>query len=181
MNGTGLWISVESQSVYPTAAYAAKKTAKAKGMTHQGRAASKGEAALFRAFVEEVFNQGKVEAASKYFTPDFVDHDGFPGKEPNLRGFQEGLREFHKAFPGLRGELEQVVASGDKVVAYGAFTGRHEGAFMGAPPTGREFRVKFVDIVRFKGGKIAEHWGVFDSGALLEQLGFQLAPPVPSR
>ncbi len=48
---------------------------------------------------------------------------------------------------------------------------------MGVPPTGASFKINAVDFCRFTdGGLIAEHWGVFDMGSLMQQLGVA-APP----
>jgi predicted ester cyclase len=47
---------------------------------------------------------------------------------------------------------------------------------MGIPPTGRSFSVYASDVCRFTDdGLILEHWGVFDMGSLLGQLG--VSPP----
>jgi predicted ester cyclase len=42
---------------------------------------------------------------------------------------------------------------------------------MGRPPTGRTFEVTSVGIFRVAGGRLAEHWGVFDQLGMLGQLG----------
>jgi predicted ester cyclase len=42
---------------------------------------------------------------------------------------------------------------------------------MGHSPTGKTFTIDIIDIVRFKGNKIIEHWGSPDRFALLVQLG----------
>jgi predicted ester cyclase len=41
---------------------------------------------------------------------------------------------------------------------------------MGVPPTGNTVDVEIIDICRFDGGKIAEHWGYSDRLSTLEQL-----------
>ena len=46
------------------------------------------------------------------------------------------------------------------------------------PPTGRSFDIDLIDIVRFRDGKIAEHWGVADRLGLLQQIG---ALPEPTQ
>ena len=47
---------------------------------------------------------------------------------------------------------------------------------MGIPPTGKSFSVYASDVCRFTDdGLISEHWGVFDMGSLLGQLG--VSPP----
>ena len=76
------------------------------------------------------------------------------------------------AFPDLRFDAEDVLTSGDKVVARARVTGTHEGEFMGMPPTGKRFGVQAIDIVRFGDDGLArEHWGVFDAMTMMQQLG----------
>ena len=61
------------------------------------------------AFVEEVFNRGKVLALDDLFTPDAVIHD--PGLE--LRGtvaMRSGLRSLLAAFPDLHITVEDQIA-----------------------------------------------------------------------
>ena len=82
------------------------------------------------------------------------------------------------AFPDLRMVPEDVIASGDKVVARVRVTGTHKGAFMGVSPTGRRIEVQLIDIIRFGDDERArEHWGVFDQFAMLQQLGAIPATP----
>ncbi|MEA2438451.1 MAG: hypothetical protein QOF65_3007, partial [Thermoleophilaceae bacterium] len=50
--------------------------------------------------------------------------------------------------------------------------GTHEGDFMGVPPTHRRVSVPIADVVRFdSSGKAVEHWGVTDTGMMMQQLG----------
>ena len=61
-------------------------------------------------------------------------------------------------------EPENVLASGDKVVARVRATGTHEGELMGMPATGTSVDVQLIDIMRFdEDGLVAEHWGVVDT------------------
>lgn len=79
----------------------------------------------------------------------------------------------------MRMEPEDVLPSGDKVVARVRMTGTHEGELMGMPPTGRRVDVQLIDIVRFSDDGLArEHWGVFDAMAMMQQLG--VVPEGPS-
>ena len=53
---------------------------------------------------------------------------------------------------------EDVLASGDKVVARVRATGTHEGELMGMPGTGKSADVQLIDIVRFdEDGLVAVH------------------------
>jgi predicted ester cyclase len=42
---------------------------------------------------------------------------------------------------------------------------------MGIKPTGREVRLKGINIDRVEGGRIAEHWGEADTIGMLVQMG----------
>ena len=67
---------------------------------------------------------------------------------------------YRAAFPNLRVEPEEVLASDDKVVARVQTTGTHEGKLMGMPGTGRSFDVQLIDIMRFnEDGLVAEQMG----------------------
>ena len=74
---------------------------------------------------------------------------------------------------------EDVLASGDKVVARVRATGTHEGELMGMPGTGKSADVQLIDIMRFdEDGLVAEHWGVVDMLAMMRQLGVAgVGPP----
>ena len=79
---------------------------------------------------------------------------------------------YRAAFPNLRMEPEDVLASGDKVVARVRATGTHDGELMGRPATGRSVDVQLIDIMRFdEHGLVAKHWGVVDMLAMIQQLG----------
>jgi predicted ester cyclase len=57
---------------------------------------------------------------------------------------------------------------------------------MGTPATGRSVDVQLIDIMRFdEDGLVAEHWGVVDTLAMMQQLGVAcrhsgLGSPEPS-
>ena len=54
-------------------------------------------------------------------------------------------------------EPEDILASGDKVVARVRATGTHEGELMGMPATGRSVDVQLIEITRFdEDGLVAE-------------------------
>jgi predicted ester cyclase len=78
---------------------------------------------------------------------------------------------FIAAFPDLRNDLQDVFASGDKVVARVRVTGTNQGEFMGMPATGKSIDLEAIDIVRFGDGKAVEHWGAMDGMEMMQQLG----------
>ena len=127
---------------------------------------------------DEVMNEHRVEAADELITPDRPDHD--PNLPPEFTqgrdGFKRLFEMFIEAFPDFSFLNEKMVAEGDLVAAHNVMRGTHRGAFMGIPPTGKSFSVYASDVCRFTDdGLISEHWGVFDMGSLLGQLG--VSPP----
>ena len=128
-------------------------------------------AATLRRFYD-LINAGDVDGFGDLLADDFVEHEETPGLAPTKDGVKEFFRIYIAAFPNLRFDAEDVLASGDKVVARVRVTGTHEGEFMGLPATGKDIAVQAIDIVRFGDDGLArEHWGVFDEMAMMRQLG----------
>ena len=128
-------------------------------------------AATLRRFYALV-NAGDVDGLGELLAGDFVEHEVAPGLEPTKDGVLEFFRMYTAAFPDLRFDAEDVLASGDKVVARVRVTGTHQGEFMGMPATGKSIDAQAIDIVRFGDDGLAhEHWGVFDTMAMMQQLG----------
>src|SRR5262245_14244769 len=126
----------------------------------------------------ELLSAGDVDAFGELVADDFVEHDQTPGFEPTKDGVKQLFRMYTAAFPDLRMEAEDVLVSGDKVVARVRGTGTHQGEFMGMPATGKSVDVQLIDIIRFGDDGLAhEHWGVFDALALMQQLGAIPGPP----
>lgn len=119
----------------------------------------------------EFINQGKEEVFDELVSPDFIEHDKTPGLEPTRNGVKQLFRMFRAAFPDLHFRVEDMIASGDKVVARATMQGTQQGEFMGIQPTGKKVEVELIDIFRFANGKIVEHWGVADNLGMMQQLG----------
>ena len=133
--------------------------------------------ALYRQFVEEVFNRGNTSAIDELVAPDFVEHEELP---PGVPSGREGVKQLsimlRSAFPDLKATIDDILAEGDKVAARMTWRGTHKGEFMGIPPTGKSVSVGVIDVVRFTGDKFVEHWGLMDNASMMQQLGAVPAP-----
>jgi predicted ester cyclase len=78
---------------------------------------------------------------------------------------------WRSAFPDWRFELLDLIAEGEKVVAYMPYTGTQTGPALDIPATGRKVRVSEIVIFRVVGGKIVEAWEVYDEYWMRRQLG----------
>ncbi len=130
--------------------------------------------ALLQRAYEQIFNQGNLGQIENFFSTDLVDHEAPPPGMEGLDGI-EVLRQFvqvsREAFPDLEFTVEDMIAEGDKVVARYTMRGTHQGEFMGVAPTGNRLEVTGIDIVRFEGGKMTEHWANSDTLGMMQQLG----------
>jgi steroid delta-isomerase-like uncharacterized protein len=127
--------------------------------------------ALNRRFNEEVINEQNLGTIDELVAEDIVDHIPLPGQGPGRGGIAQALGLFYGAFPDLRIEVVEELAEGDVVAQVVRLTGTHRGEFMGMPATGKVISVLGSDFIRVRGGRMVEHWGFIDQGALMQQLG----------
>ncbi len=120
----------------------------------------------------ELVSNGDIEGFGALLADDFVEHEETPGLAPTREGVKQFFHMYRAAFPNLRLDPEDVLPSGDKVVARARATGTHEGELMGIPATGKDIDVQLIDIMRYdEEGLVVEHWGVVDLMAMMQQLG----------
>ena len=131
----------------------------------------KTRAQLVSQFIEEVLNEGNIEATGKYFHEDVVELVPLPGQGPGLSGLKEVLSGLRAAFNGMRWSIEEQIEEDDKVVTRFVWTGEHCAEFFGVPATGREVTVWGVVIDRFVDEKIKYTRIIMDGLGLMAQLG----------
>src|SRR5450631_4485063 len=118
----------------------------------------------------ELINAGDIGAFSDHLAADFVEHEVTPGLAPTREGVKQFFQMQLAAFPDLRMNVEDVIASGAKVVARLRYTATQKGEFMGVPATGKKVDVQLIDIFLFgDDGLVHEHWGVIDALAMMQQ------------
>jgi len=122
-------------------------------------------------FYDEI-SAGNTAIVDELISEDLVEHDEFPGIPQTRDGVKQFFEMSRAAFPDLKFRIMHMLAEGDMVIAHGVFEGTHEGDFMGVPPTGQRVSVPIADVVRFgSDGRAVEHWGVTDTGMMMQQLG----------
>lgn len=131
---------------------------------------------VFRRVIEEIFNQEKYEVLPELFDPNCIEHQF--GLHSTYEGMAGDVHFLHKAFPDFKLTIEDLAADGDQVWGRMTARGTNLGGLMG-PPNGKSFEITVMDVCRFKGGKIVEHWGSPDRFAQLQQLG--LLPAMPAQ
>ncbi|WP_416357965.1 ester cyclase [Aureimonas phyllosphaerae] len=99
-------------------------------------------------------------------------HD--PGLPFEVRGI-EGVRKLadvlNPGIPDLKLPISHAVAEGDLVLIHLRVQGTHGGELMGLETTGKPIDIGVMDLFRFRGDKLVEHWALLDNLGLLKQLG----------
>jgi predicted ester cyclase len=134
------------------------------------QAAVENNISLVLDYWENVWNQGQVERLGEYYIPELIE------------GRRYFIVQARAAFPDSHVTIDDVIATGDKVVVRYSWTGTHqhvwdfalEGIPMNAPPTGKALWDRGIAIFRVADGKIVEMWSEWTKLELAQQLG--LAP-----
>ena len=123
-----------------------------------------------RRLLAEAFSQGRYAVIDEIVAPDCVEHqNGSQGTGPEA--VHRTVRGLRLSFPDLQLDIRDVVATEDTVWVRVRGRGTDTGGVAGRPPSGRAFEIDIIDIVRFRDGKMVDHWGVADRLGMLQQVG----------
>jgi steroid delta-isomerase-like uncharacterized protein len=123
----------------------------------------------------ELYNAGELEACMELYAEDAVQwmHDGlFEGVD----AIQERLARDLTAFPDAKYVVESFVEDGDRFADEWTFTGTNTGPFRlpdgsEVPATGRPVRIRGMELVEVRDGKIVVDNLYYDFMAAVSQLG----------
>jgi steroid delta-isomerase-like uncharacterized protein len=131
---------------------------------------------LVSRFVEQLWNERRLDVADAIFATDCVTHQLRSGVPVDAvpRGPQAmkvHIAGWIASFPDLRFSIEQMLGEGDCVVMQLLMEGTHQGPWMGIPASGKKMQIRMVTIHRVVKGKIVEDWVLVESLGFFEQLG----------
>ena len=107
----------------------------------------------------------------KYYTEDYWNHASEPGKDRGIANAKAVQQAFTLLFTDARFDIEMAAADGDLVFLYGQFTAKNTGGrLFGIPATGVDVSQPHVHILRFRDGKVAEHFVVRDDFPMYKQI-----------
>ena len=128
--------------------------------------------------LEQVFNAHQLDKVDQFFVENYIQHNPHAGQ-----GRESVKRYFgmlFAAFPDWKGEVEHIIAEGDKVIMVVNWSGTHQGEFMGVKATGKKMTTRTADVMRIENGKVAEHWDVVADQDVWEKLGLMKMTPPPA-
>ena len=81
-----------------------------------------------------------------------------------------GIGQRLKSVPDLKWEIKEILVSGNQVTVRGEATGTPAGEFMGAPHTGKSFKLMSIDVHTLEGGKMVRSYHIEDWLGAVRQL-----------
>jgi steroid delta-isomerase-like uncharacterized protein len=127
-------------------------------------------------FVEELWNERRLEVADAIFAEDCLTHQlrsGAPA-DPVPRGpetIKKHVAGWIASFPDLCFSIEQMLSEGDRVVTHLLMEGTHQGMWLGIPASGKKMQIRMFTVHRVLQGKIVEDWVLVESLGVFQQLG----------
>ena len=131
--------------------------------------------AMVQRWIEEGFNQGKLDVVDDVFADSLVIN-GHAMLRDDLKQSMRGRRS---AFPDLHVTIDAMIAEGDQVAIWYTAHGTQRGEFDGMAPTGRVVTWVGSDLLEITGGRITKARFIDDSLGLLRLLGATLVLPRP--
>jgi steroid delta-isomerase-like uncharacterized protein len=131
---------------------------------------------LISRFVEELWNERRLDVADAIFAKDCVTHQlrsGLPA-DAVPRGpeaIKEHVASWLASFPDLRFSIEQILSEGDRVAMQLLVEGTHQGPWLGIPASGKKLQIRMFTVHRVVQDKIVEDWVLVDSLGVFQQLG----------
>jgi steroid delta-isomerase-like uncharacterized protein len=125
-----------------------------------------------RRLFDELWNKGNLPVADELIAPIYLHHDpSTPDQGKGPASEKKRVTHYRTAFHDFRLNIEDLLADGETVVARWSCRGVHKGDLGGIAPTGKQFAITGVTIVRFSNGKIVEGYVNWDALGLMRQLG----------
>ncbi len=135
-------------------------------------------AATVRELIQRVLNEGDIGFAEKALSESYVERAPMPGSTADKAGAIAMFTMMRQQTPDMHIEVEDVIASGNKVAVRSTMTGTDTNGMPGMPPTGKSFSMGAIDVFTFDdAGMNTEHYGVYDMMGTMAQLGLLPAPP----
>jgi len=142
----------------------------------QAKLEEQNKALVTRTFDE--LNKRNADVYQELYAPDYGWY--FPANNPKALTREEEagfVKLLWAAFPDIRWDIVEMVASGDTVVARFMVRGTHTGAeYQGLLPTGNKFESGGVLTARIKDEKLVKVREEADVLGWMQQLGMELKP-----
>ena len=125
----------------------------------------------------EALNEANFEAFKELLAPDYAIYSPSGYSEPSSREkLIENYEEAGKAFTEFIWDIEDMIASRDKVICRIMVRGTYGGGVPGLPEDEKKFEFGLITIIRLQDGKVVEEWQQDDQLRFARQMGMELKP-----
>ncbi|MGH2674709.1 MAG: ester cyclase [Actinomycetota bacterium] len=137
---------------------------------------SAGENAALARKIYDLWNDRDLDTALDLATDDVdIRLMAFGQTLTGRDGFRQFMERFATAFPDMKKEVTNEIASEDQVVMEFRLRGTHDGLLRTPtgeiPPTGKAVDLRVIEVLGIRDGKVAVLRNYSDSATLLSQLG----------
>ena len=92
---------------------------------------------LYRRFIQEVFNEGRLDRVRNFTAPAYVVREAHPDAPNGPDGIAYVASMFRAGFPDLDITLDTLIGEGEWIAARSTLRGTHQGTIFGIEATGR--------------------------------------------
>ena len=126
---------------------------------------------IFQRYIDEFWNQDRLDVADELHTDDHVYHDpNLPELPRGPEGVKERGRIYKAALPGRVTAIHDWVVNGEKTLCFWTYEGVNSGPLGELPATGKNVAVPGMHLCHYRDGRIAESWVMWDRLGFFEQL-----------
>ena len=131
--------------------------------------AARASVAPFYKSLNAAFAPDSADLIRQVTTPEWVSCRG--NNDCNTRDqVIAGVGARLKSIPDLKWEIKDIVVAGNQVTVRGEATGTPAGEFMGAPHTGKSFKLMSIDVHTLEAGKMVRSYHIEDWIGAVRQL-----------
>ena len=130
---------------------------------------------LVRHWIVSMWDKGDRDVFEELSADDYVYSTPGEADRKGNEAFAYG-EAIRAAFPDLNNTIEEQYVDGDMIVTRGTTRGTHQGPFGDFQATGNAVEVPWVMITRLRNGRVAADWEIFDTFALMSQIGAVATP-----
>ena len=117
------------------------------------------------------WDRGEVDALDRLLSPGYRRRSSSADEGLDLEQFKASIVTTRSAFPDLVTTIDEIMAEDDRVALRWHSLGKHDGSFLGVPPTHRTVEVHGSTFARFENDVIVEEFVTWDPRAMLSALG----------
>lgn len=127
--------------------------------------------ALVRRFYGELWNRWQLDLADEIVSGDLRFRGSLGAECEGRDEFKRYVETVRAAFPDWHNRIDEILASGDRVVTRMTWSGTQRGALGDIPPIGRHVEYAGAAFFQLKANLIEKAWVVGDTQELWRALG----------